>query len=123
MEPDEAVDLSQAIPAAWQSVDQFVIECEKRGLNVLMQAPVVGGNAGGPPEWAGRREPGRSAPENMQAAADFAEKLARRYAPGGTLATEQEWGEGYGVRAWELAGQRHFDVGSWGFTEILARRF
>ena len=45
-----------------------------------MQAPVVGGNAGGPPEWAGRREPDRSAPENMKAAADFAEKLARRYA-------------------------------------------
>jgi len=80
MEPDGPVDLSQAIPTAWQSVDQFVIECKKRGLNILMQAPVVGGNAGGPPEWAGRREPDRSAPENMKAAADFAEKLARRYA-------------------------------------------
>jgi len=49
MEPDGPLDLSQEIPTAWQSVDQFVIECKKRGLNILMQAPVVGGNGGGLP--------------------------------------------------------------------------
>src|SRR4051794_16200619 len=67
-----------------------------------MQAPVVVGNAGGPPEWAGRREPGKSAPADMEAAAAFAGRLATRYAPGGTLAAAQGWGDRYGVRAWEL---------------------
>ena len=102
MEPDGPVDLSADLPLAWQSLDQFVIAAHRRRLNILMQAPVVGGNAGGPPAWAGRRDPGGSAPQNMRALADFAEKLARRYCPGGVLATEQGWGKSYGVRAWEL---------------------
>ncbi|HEY0076606.1 MAG TPA: hypothetical protein VGB77_21125, partial [Abditibacteriaceae bacterium] len=102
MEPNRAVDLSRETPPAWQSLDAFVIEAQKRGLNILMQAPVIGGNAGGPPSWAGRREPGKSAPANMQAAANFAGKLAKRYCPGGTLATQQGWGQKSGVRAWEL---------------------
>ena len=102
MEPDGPVDLSKGVPEAWQALDAFVIEAEKRKLNVLMQAPVVGGNAGGPPDWAGRREPGKSAPADMEAAAALAGKLAARYAPGGTLAVREGWGERYGVRAWEL---------------------
>ena len=73
-----------------------------RGLNVLMQAPVVGGNAGGPPAWAGRREPGKSAPARMDALAEFAGQLAQRYRPGGVLAQRQGWGARYGVRVWEL---------------------
>ncbi len=102
MEPDAPVDLRADLPLAWQSLDQFVIAAHQRKLNILMQAPVVGGNAGGPPAWSGRRNPGRSAPDNMEALADFAGKLAQRYCPGGTLATEQGWGQSYGVRAWEL---------------------
>jgi hypothetical protein len=102
MEPDGPVDLSQGVPDAWRALDAFVIEAEKRRLNILMQAPVVGGNAGGPPDWAGRREPDKSAPADMAAAAALAGKLAARYAPGGTLAVRQGWGERYGVRAWEL---------------------
>ncbi len=102
MEPDGAVDLKHAVPPAWQELDAFVIEAQKRGLNILMQAPVVGGNAQGPPAWAGRREKGKSAPRDMDALVEFAGKLARRYRPGGTLATEQGWGDRYGVRAWEL---------------------
>jgi len=102
MEPDGPVDLSRDTPPAWQELDAFVIAAKERGLNVLMQAPVVGGNAGGPPAWAGRREKGKSAPANMNALADFAGKLAERYRPGGTLARRKGWGTNYGVRAWEL---------------------
>jgi hypothetical protein len=102
MEPDGPVDLSRVTPPAWQALDAFVIAAKERELNVLMQAPVVGGNAGGPPDWAGRREKGKSAPANMDALAEFAGKLAERYRPGGTLAQRESWGERYGVRAWEL---------------------
>jgi len=102
LEPEGPVDLAKETPTAWQRLDAFVVEAHRRRLNILMQAPVMGGNAGGPPNWAGRREPGKSAPEQMDAAAAFAGKLASRYAPGGTLAVKQGWGLGYGVRAWEL---------------------
>jgi len=102
MEPDGPVDLAKTVPPAWQALDTFVIEAQKRKLNILMQAPVVGGNAGGPPDWAGRREPGKSAPKNMEAAAAFAGKLAARYSPGGVLSTKQGWGRRFGIRAWEL---------------------
>ncbi|MBE3070558.1 MAG: hypothetical protein IMZ66_10030, partial [Planctomycetes bacterium] len=102
MEPDGPVDLSKGVPDAWLALDAFVIEAEQRRLNILMQAPVVGGNGGGPPDWAGRRQPGKSAPADMEAAAAFAGQLATRYAPGGTLAVQQGWGRRYGVRAWEL---------------------
>jgi hypothetical protein len=102
MEPNGPVDASRDAPPAWQELDAFVIGAHDRKLNVLMQAPVVGGNAGGPPSWAGRREKGKSAPANMEALADFAGKLAERYRPGGLLARRQGWGNSYGVRAWEL---------------------
>jgi hypothetical protein len=72
MEPDGPVDLDREVPSAWRALDGFVIEAQKRGLNVLMQAPVVGGNAGGPPPWAGLREKGKSAPQEMDALAEFA---------------------------------------------------
>jgi len=102
LEPDGPVDLQRGIPPAWRELDGFVLEAHKRKLNILLQAPVIGGNAGGPPQWAGRREHGKSAPENMDAAALFAGKLAARYAPGGTLAAREGWGNSFGVRAWEL---------------------
>jgi hypothetical protein len=102
LEPDGPVDLQAGIPAAWQELDSFVIEAHRRGLNILMQSPVMGGNAFGPPPWAGRREEGKSAPLDMETAAAFAGKLAARYAPGGTLPTREGWGTSFGVRAWEL---------------------
>lgn len=102
MEPDGPVDLDQGLPPAWEELDNYILEAEKRGLNVLMQAPVIGGNAGAPPAWAGVREEGKSAPFDMAAAFAFAGKLAARYRPGGTLAIREGWGESYGVRAWEL---------------------
>ena len=102
LEPDGPVDLAKETPPAWRALDAFIIAAHQRKLNVLMQAPVIGGNAGGPPAWAGRRERGRSAPANMEAAAAFAWKLAARYAPGGTLAAREGWQRSYGVRAWEL---------------------
>lgn len=113
MEPNGPVDLTQGIPPEWQSLDQFVIEAHRRKLNILMQAPVVGGNGGGPPEWAGRRTQGKSAPLNMEALVDFAEKLTRRYCPGGTLAMEQGWGSDYGVRAWELDNEPESYFTNW----------
>jgi hypothetical protein len=102
LEPERPVDLAQETPPAWRALDAFIIAAHRRKLNVLMQAPVIGGNAGSPPAWASRREKGKSAPANMDAAAAFAGKLAARYAPGGTLATQEGWQQRYGVRAWEL---------------------
>jgi hypothetical protein len=102
LEPGGPADLARETPAAWKEMDAFLVAAHQRRLNILMQAPVLGGNAGGPPTWAGRREQGKSAPANMEAAAAFAGKLAARYAPGGTLARQQGWGANYGVRAWEL---------------------
>jgi hypothetical protein len=102
LEADGPVDLQHGTPPAWRELDAFVLEAHKRGLNILMQAPVIGGNAGGPPRWAGRREKGRSAPADMDAVAAFAGKLAARYAPGGTLAVREGWGNSFGVRAWEI---------------------
>ncbi len=102
LEPDGPVNLGQDTPPSWRELDAFVIAAKERHLNVLMQAPVVGGNAGGPPKWAGRREPGKSAPGDMAGLAAFAGKLAERYRPGGTLARREGWGTNYGVRAWEL---------------------
>jgi len=113
LEPDGPADLSRETPPAWQALDAFIIAAKERGLNVLMQAPVVGGNAGGPPEWAGRREKGKSAPANMDALAEFAGKLAERYRPGGTLAQRQGWGERYGVRAWELDNEPESYLTNW----------
>jgi|ERR1019366_3186218 hypothetical protein len=102
LEPNGPVDLNRDTPPAWKALDAFVIAAQHCGLNVLMQAPVVGGNAGGPPAWAGCREKGKSAPANMESLVEFARKLAERYRPGGTLAQREGWGERYGVRAWEL---------------------
>jgi hypothetical protein len=113
MEPDGPVDLSRETPSAWRALDAFVVAARERKLNVLMQAPVVGGNAGGPPKWAGRREPGKSAPENMDALAAFAEKLANRYRPGGTLAQREGWGTNYGIRAWELDNEPELYLTHW----------
>lgn len=114
LEPNGPVDLTRGVPEAWQALDRFVIEAHRRGLNILMQAPVVGGNAGGPPDWAGRRQPGKSAPANMEALADFAEKLATRYRPDGTLARQQGWGTEYGVRAWEMDNEPEGYLTNWG---------
>ena len=112
LESNGAVDLSAEIPPAWRALDAFIIAAHSRGLNVLMQAPVVGGNAGGPPSWAGRRDKGKSAPSNMDAAASFAGKLTARYAPGGMLARTQGW-QNYGVRAWELDNEPNSYLTHW----------
>ena len=126
MEPDGPVDLSREEPPAWKALDAFVIAAQARGLNVLMQAPVVGGNAGGPPAWAGRREQDKSAPANMDALVEFAGKLAGRYRPGGTLAQRQGWGERYGVRAWELDNEpesyrTHWNGQAGDYAEFVTR--
>ncbi len=91
-----------------------------------MQAPVIGGNAGGPPDWVGGREPRKSAPKNMDVAAAFAGKLAARYCPGGTLAEQQGWGADYGVRAWELDNEpesylTHWDDQAADYAEFVTK--
>jgi hypothetical protein len=126
MEPRGPVDLSKTVPPAWKELDAFVIEAEKRKLNILLQGPVVGGNAGGPPAWAGRREPGKSAPKNMEAAAAFAGKLASRYMPGGVLSSKQGWGRRYGIRAWELDNEpdsyrTHWDGQAGDYAEFVTK--
>jgi hypothetical protein len=113
MEPSGPVDLTKETPPAWKELDGFVAAAQARGLNILMQAPVVGGNAGGPPGWAGSRQKGKSAPGDMAAAAAFAGKLASRYRPGGTFPTSQGWGDHYGVRAWELDNEPESYLVNW----------
>ena len=125
LEPGGPVELKRSVPPAWKELDGFVVEAQKRRLNVLMQV-TIGGNAGGPPAWAGRREPGKSAPGDMEAAASFAAKLAVRYRPGGTLASERGWGEAYGVRAWELDNEPNVYFTHWGgqagdYAEFVTR--
>jgi hypothetical protein len=126
MEPNAPVDLLEELPAAWQALDNFVIEAQKRRLNILMQAPVIGGNAGCPPPWAGRRDPKRSAPRDMDAVAEFAGKLVNRYRPGGILALQEGWGDAYGVIAWELDNEPGFYLTNWGpqagdYAEFVAK--
>ncbi len=113
LEPDGPMDSTRDEPPAWKELDAFVIATHEHKLNVLMQAPVVGGNAGGPPAWAGRREKGKSAPANMVALAEFAGRLAERYRPGGLLARRQGWGNRYGVRAWELDNEPESYLTHW----------
>lgn len=113
LEPDGPVDLSKSPPTAWTELDAFIIAAKERNLNVLMQAPVVGGNAGGPPKWAGRREEGKSAPADMDALVAFAGKLAERYRPDGVLARREGWGTHCGVRAWELDNEPESYRTSW----------
>ncbi len=113
LEPAGPVDLKASVPPAWQELDGFLVAAHKLGLNVLLQL-TIGGNAGGPPSWAGRREPGKSAPRDMAAAAAFAGKLAARYKPGGTLAIRLGWGPRYGVRAWELDNEPNAYFTHWG---------
>ncbi len=126
MEPEGPVYLTGGTPKAWRDLDLFVIAAHERGLNILMQAPVMGGNAGGPPDWAGRRDPKRSAPLKMDAAAAFAGKLVERYRPGGTLAVREGWGDSYGVLAWELDNEPGFYLTNWGpqpgdYAEFVAK--
>ncbi len=56
---------------------------------------------------------GKSAPADMDAAAAFAGKLAKRYAPGGTLSVAQGWGTRYGIRAWELDNEPESYLTHW----------
>src|ERR1700722_2501754 len=114
LEPDGPADLQRGIPAAWQELDEFVIAAHKRRLNILMQSPIIGGNAGGPPLWAGRREKGKSAPSDMEDAAAVAGKLAAGYAPGGTVAAREGWGNAFGVRAWEMDNEPDSYRTHWG---------
>jgi hypothetical protein len=101
IEAEGPVNLSQPNCDQTRELDEFVNQARRRKLNILLQI-VIGGNSGGPPDWAGRREPGKSAPRNMVGAGEFAGRLAERYAPGGVLAKRDGWGVSYGVRAWEL---------------------
>jgi hypothetical protein len=79
-----------------------------------MQAPVVGGNGDGPPAWAGRREAGKSTSDSMEAAAEFAWKIAERYRPGGIVSTREGWGDSYGIRAWEMDNEPESYLTNWG---------
>jgi hypothetical protein len=127
MEPNGPTDAQHDPTGAWAKVDRWVEACRERGINLLLQ-PVMRGNGVAPPAWAGYRTPigyrqaqswtdpdgghhsvgagtfpgPPRAPMKMQAAADFMGKLVRRYKPGGELAQEQGWTDGYGVRAWEI---------------------
>jgi hypothetical protein len=113
IEPDGAVNLSPPDCPQVKQLDEFVIAAHQRKLNIFLQI-VIGGNAGGPPAWAGRREAGKSAPSNMAAVAAFGGKLAARYAPGGILARREQWSDSFGVRAWELDNEPEGYRTNWG---------
>lgn len=112
IERDRAVDLSAANCPQTRQVDDYVIAARQRKLNTFLQI-VIGGNAGGPPDWAGRREAGKSAPVDMPGAAAFAGKLAARYAPDGVLSRREKWTDHFGVRAWELDNEPEGYRTSW----------
>jgi hypothetical protein len=62
----------------------------------------------------------------MEAAAAFAGKLAARYAPGGTLAAREGWGNAFGVRAWEIDNEPdsyriHWDGQASDYAELVTR--
>lgn len=112
LEPDGPVALNEDIPDAWQHVDQFVRDARARDLHILLQI-TVGGNAGGPPDWAGQRVDGSSAPEDMDALVAFVVKVFERYRPGGVLAREEGWGEEYGVLAMEFGNEPGSYLTNW----------
>ena len=106
--PPAPIDGTTEPAVAWHRLDRFVRTARSMGLNIALQV-VVGGNAGGPPAWAGRRVQDKSAPLFMdgtepgadgQGLVPFVEKLVQRYRPGGHLATADGWADGYGVRTW-----------------------
>jgi hypothetical protein len=99
---------------AWQELDEFVVLAHQQHMNVLFQAPVVGGNAGGPPAWAGTRVSGSSAPADMGALERFTAKLVTRYMPCGSLAHDKHWTDGFGVRAWEFDNEPYSYSVNWG---------
>lgn len=138
---------------AWASMDRWVTLARSYGLHLVVQ-PVMTGNGVAPPAWAGYRVSGGggenhtyttpsggavtrddfpqlwwaakpSVPRDMDALADWYAKLVRRYRPGGELAVERGWTDGYGVRAWEVDNEPD----SWGFwlgahddyAEVLTR--
>ena len=112
-EPDGPTTPDDDSSGAWANYDQFVRDARERGLNILAQGPDVGGNAGGPPEWAGSRAEGTSAPADMDALIDFAGKLVERYRPCGTLAQEEGWTDGYGIRVWEIDNEPDSYLTNW----------
>ena len=116
LEPDGPVLLSDGdVPVSWQHVDQFVRDARTRDLHILLQI-TVGGNAGGPPDWAGRRVAGSSAPEDMDALVAFVVKVFERYRPGGVLASEEGGGDAYGVLALELGNEPGSYLTNWSKT-------
>jgi hypothetical protein len=111
---------------AWKAMDNTMADARARKLNVFFQAPVVGGNAGGPPAWAGRRTEGSAAPKDMDALIAFTAKLAERYKPCGTLAAEKGWTDGWGVRLWELDNEpdtyeTHWDGQADDYAEFVTK--
>lgn len=106
--PPAPISATAPVNDPWHSLDRFVRAARSLDLNVALQV-VVGGNADGPPGWAGRRAETRAAPRYMdgsepgangQGLVPFVEKLAERFAPGGDLATADGWTDGYGVETW-----------------------
>lgn len=138
---------------AWASMDRWVALARSYGLHLLVQ-PVMTGNGVAPPAWAGYRVSGGggenhtyttpsggtvtkddfpqpwfaakpSVPRDMQALANWYGKLVKRYKPGGDLAVERGWTDGYGVRVWEIDNEPD----AWGlwvgaiddYAEVLTR--
>jgi hypothetical protein len=131
VEPLGPTDAHHDTPTgAWARIDAWVEACRARGLNLWLQ-PGWSDAADTPPAWAGVRVPlgygdpqswtdprgghhesglaampgPPKAPADMAAAAVFVGKLAHRYRPGGELAQERGWTDGYGVRVWELPNE------------------
>jgi len=74
----------------WGATDAVVIAAHRAGLSIL----------GVLDYWSTWTQPYTTTGYTDFAA--FAGAVADRYRPGGTLATQQGWAMGYGVRAWEV---------------------
>jgi hypothetical protein len=128
------------VPVTWSDIekapgvydtaglDELVVGAHDDGIDLVMQVQSTG-------EWTvptpanilasgGRRENTQhpepagvtAAPTDIDAAVPFWQELVRRYHPGGTLAREKGWTDGWGVRAYEVENEPDFSAwpgGSW----------
>ena len=152
-EPHGPTDASFDPTGAWARLDRWVEAARGYGIHLLIQ-PVMTGNGVAPPAWAGYRtsagyteaqtwtdpwgqtfskeegyQPWNAAkpsiPRDMDALANWYGKLAARYKPGGQLAQEKGWTDGYGVRVWEVDNEPDA-YGLWlgahdDYAEVLTR--
>jgi hypothetical protein len=131
--PWSAVEKTRGV-YSFTELDNYVKAAHDEGI--LLRLQVTTGDWSYPQPWnVPLRENPNHRGENLnvpavdlQPAVDFWAALVKRYHPGGDLAVEQGWSDGYGVSRWEFENEPACIVwwGSWGrvpkdFAEFVAR--